>query len=112
MTAPDWATPSQRAAGARGAARARADCAVDPPTVTSVTLDAGAGARTHIAWCLLCQTPTARCTCANTDEALVEDPIDVEADVAALIASSREQLQLHAAAVVGIEDVAVAGERL
>jgi len=45
-------------------------------------------------------------------EALVEDPIDTEADIARVIAESREQLELHAAAAVGIENVDVAGGRL
>lgn len=112
MTMPDWFTSAQRAAGERGAARALADCAkAGIATTTDVTLDAGYGRRTHITWCLTCQAPATRCSCGNI-ETLIEDPIDAEADIATLIAESREQLQLHADAVIGIEDITVAGGRL
>jgi hypothetical protein len=111
----DQAPEGTRAAWERGAASARADCAAAiAPTVIDVSLDAGNGRRTHIGWCLLCQVPASRCGCDNTIaiEALVEDPVEVLADVAGLIAESREQLHLHAQLASGIVDVAITGDRL
>lgn len=113
MTAPEWLSPSQRAAYDRGAERARTDCAdVADPTTMSVTLDRGGGldGRIHIAWCLIHQTPTDRCACGAPE--VVEDADEVEVEtVAELIARTREQLDIYATAVTPIADV-VAGDRL
>jgi len=62
MTAPDWLTPTQRAACDIGASAAAADCAaLEPPTVTDVSLDRGSGHRTHIRWCLIHGGPADQC---------------------------------------------------
>lgn len=98
MAAPTSLTPSQRTAFQRGADQARADCTgTQARTTVDVSIDIGGGQRRHIDWCLTCQAPAARCGCGHdTGDVLVDtDPDDTDADIAELIAESRETLRRH-----------------